>query len=243
MASTSAADLSVPGERTLTLPDGRTMAYSAGGAEASTRVFVALHGVFGVGCVEPHVSTVLANLGWRTFGPSLPGWGRSSPWPDGWPVAAYAADVGALLRHEMGAPGTAGAPTHLLMFGGSYGSIWAYAVAANVPPTGATCGPGIEPREAVRGMLIMGGFSPYADEAGYAAALQGMSYMNWPAGSLVVAEMDSLGCGARPPQPLGARRPAGRRQHPALYLDGPVGHANRGTDGYRSLGGGASYDL
>jgi hypothetical protein len=80
------------------------------------------------------------------------------------------ADVQELLRH------TVGSATHVLVFGGSYGSVWAYACAANSPPTGV---PRIEPPGAIRGLLILGGFSPYADESGYAAALDGMSTLNW----------------------------------------------------------------
>jgi hypothetical protein len=80
------------------------------------------------------------------------------------------ADVQELLRH------TVGAATHVLVFGGSYGSVWAYACAANSPPAGISR---IEPPGAIRGLLILGGFSPYADESGYAAALDGMSMLNW----------------------------------------------------------------
>lgn len=71
---------------------------------------------------------------------------------------------------------TVGTPTHIFFFGGSYGSIWAYALAANQPPAGIRR---IEPASAIRGLLILGGFSPYSDDDGYAAACQGMSFMNW----------------------------------------------------------------
>lgn len=167
-----AASLSVAGEHLLTLSDGRTLAYASGGEMSSRKVFLGLHGVFGVGAVDAWTSRAFADLGWRCISPTLPGWGRSSPWPAGRPVAAFTADVQELLSHAI--PG--GSPTHILVFGGSYGSVWAYAVAANSPPAGVRA---IHPASAIRGLAILGGFSPYADEGGYAAALDGMTTLNW----------------------------------------------------------------
>jgi hypothetical protein len=61
--ATAVSELAVPGERTLELSDGRTMAYSSGGAADVSKVAVMLHGVFGVGCVEEHSSRAFAALG------------------------------------------------------------------------------------------------------------------------------------------------------------------------------------
>jgi len=166
----AASTLSVPGEKTLVLSDGRTLAYSCGGQETSTKVVITLHGVFGVGSCDRHLDHTFTELGWRCISPTLPGWGRSSPWPKDVPIAAFVADMQELLAHEVGKP------THILVFGGSYGSVWAYVVAANKPPAGFKQ---IEPSGAIRGLCILGGFSPYADDDGYAAALQGMTTMNW----------------------------------------------------------------
>lgn len=170
--SLDAASLSVPGEQLLTLSDGRTLAFASGGEESSRKIFLGLHGVFGVGAVDAWSSRAFADLGWRCISPTLPGWGRSSPWPSGRPVAAFTADVQELLSHAV----CGGSPTHILVFGGSYGSVWAYAVAANRPPAGVRA---IHPASAIRGLAILGGFSPYADDGGYAAALDGMTTLNW----------------------------------------------------------------
>ena len=160
-ASTSA-------QLTLTLRDGRTLAYARGGDLSSRKVFVGLHGVFGVGDASPYMSKFLANLGWRALGPTLPGWGTSSPFPPNTPVSAYATDLAELLAHELGGPAT-----HIIYFGGSYGSVWAYAAAANAPPAGFNR---VEPASAIRGLMIMGGFSPFREHEHYT---DGMSWMNY----------------------------------------------------------------
>jgi pimeloyl-ACP methyl ester carboxylesterase len=170
LGTESAAELTVPNQRLLKLHDGRTLAYSSGGDETSKKVFVSLHGVFGVGAVDAASSRHMSALGWYNIAPTLPGWGVSSPWPEGRPLSAYVSDIAELLQH------TVGTPTHVVVFGGSYGSVWAYAVAANNSPAGMMR---IEPPGAIRGLLIFGGFTPYADEGGYAAALQGMTTLNW----------------------------------------------------------------
>jgi hypothetical protein len=59
-AVAAASTLAVPNERTLVLPDGRTLAYCCGGNERSTKVALTLHGVFGVGAIEEHVSRTFA---------------------------------------------------------------------------------------------------------------------------------------------------------------------------------------
>eukprot|EP00727_Mastigamoeba_balamuthi_P005444 m51a1_g1519 hypothetical protein (361) ;mRNA; r:431467-432798 len=164
--SSASSDATGP-ERTLTLSDGRLLAYAVGGDLTSARVVLTLHGVFGVGSVSAHVSRFFARMGWRCVAPTLPGWGRSSPFPRGLPVSAYAADVQELLAHEVGAP------THVLFFGGSYGSIWAYACAANSPPDPERR---IQPAESVRGLLVLGGFSPFREHEGYT---EGMTWLNY----------------------------------------------------------------
>ena len=170
-ASIPIADLAVSGERLLTLSDGRTLAYAVGGDQTSRKLALTLHGVFGVGTIEPAASALYASLGWRCLSPTLPGWGKSSPFPPHTPVSAFAADVQELLAHLGG-----GTPSHLLVFGGSYGTIWAYAVAANTPPPGRAP---ISPPGVIRGLVVMGAFSNYRDEEGYAAACEGMTMFNW----------------------------------------------------------------
>lgn len=166
--------LAVPGEHLLSLRDGRRMAFSSGGDLASKKIFIGLHGVFGVGEMTPHMSASLCAMGWRGLAPTLPGWGRSDPFREGVLVCSYASDIQELLASEVGT--AEAAPTHIIVMGGSYGSIFAHAVAANSPSLIHTR---IEPASAIRGLLILGGFSPYNVDAGYAAACNGMSFFNW----------------------------------------------------------------
>lgn len=165
------AQLVLPNEHLLTLKDGRTLAWTQCGADAkiSRRVLVFLHGVFGVGDSTPQSGTFCKARGFVGLAPTLPGWGRSSPFPAGAPLSAYAADIQELIHHVLGGE----APTHVVAFGGSYGSIWAYSVAANSPPQIATR---IEPASAVCGLIAMGAFSPFREHKEHTVD---MSWMNW----------------------------------------------------------------
>jgi len=158
---------SLPGEESVLLPDGRTLSYSQSGDLTSSRIILFLHGVFGVG-VADH-SAFYQKLGYRCLCPTLPGWGTSSPWPRSLPLSAYASDISFLLKHVM-----AETPLRdLVLGGGSYGTIWAYAAAANKPPAHLAK---IEPEGIIKGLLILGGFSPFKEHKGYT---EQMTWMNW----------------------------------------------------------------
>jgi pimeloyl-ACP methyl ester carboxylesterase len=97
--ATTAEPLEVTGESVITLADGRALAFTQGGDLTSRRVFVALHGVFGVGQQSDSsgLLQLFASRGFRSVSPTLPGWGRSSPYPAGRPLCAYASDIRELL--------------------------------------------------------------------------------------------------------------------------------------------------
>lgn len=68
-------------DKTLTLADGRTLAYADNGNTSSTTVVLYLHGAFSVG-VASHPPPVLLEKNVHYVAPSLPGWGQSSPVPN-----------------------------------------------------------------------------------------------------------------------------------------------------------------
>ncbi|KAI9344360.1 Alpha/Beta hydrolase protein [Obelidium mucronatum] len=176
-AETDPIPLDLPDEKFFTLSDGRTLAYTETGDFTSRKLFIGFHGVFGVGAVSPHHNQFYASRGWRCISPSVPGWGRSSPFPSNLPLCAFASDIAQLIRHLVPPPTQSHAlysgVTHLVFFGGSYGSLWAYACAANMPPSHMQR---IEPASAIRGLLVMGGFSPFRDHEGHT---EGMSWLNY----------------------------------------------------------------
>ncbi|KAH3743640.1 Alpha/Beta hydrolase protein [Pelomyxa schiedti] len=146
---------------TLYLSDGRRVDYATGGDPSSTRVVFSIHGVFGVGRVAPHVSSFFSSLGWRVVAPTLPGWGASSPWPRGLALAHYALDMQQILSDALGGGRD---PARVVVFGGSWGSVWALACAACAPPG------------YVSGLYVLGGFSPFREHYDYT---EGMTWLNW----------------------------------------------------------------
>ncbi|TFK76054.1 alpha/beta-hydrolase [Pluteus cervinus] len=86
-------------DKTLSLPDGRTLAYADNGNTSSTTVVLFLHGAFGVGDAS-RPPTFLLERSVHYVAPSLPGWGRSSPASK---LASYSitlsADIATLLTH------------------------------------------------------------------------------------------------------------------------------------------------
>lgn len=85
-------------DKTLKLPDGRTLAYADHGNTSSQTVVLFLHGAFRVGDAS-RPPTFLLERNIHYIAPSLPGWGRSSPVTD---PARYAAtliaDITTLLK-------------------------------------------------------------------------------------------------------------------------------------------------
>jgi pimeloyl-ACP methyl ester carboxylesterase len=161
--------LSIEGEELITLRDGRTLAFVRGGNPVSKKVLIFLHGVFGVGENNPHMSKFYASLNVRSLTPTLPGWGRSSPFPAAAPLSAYAEDIRQLLDFALGGDKA----THIIIIGGSYGSVWAYACAANNPPDQ---GMKIEPKEAICSLVTLGSLTPHRENPTYT---ENMTWMNW----------------------------------------------------------------
>lgn len=161
--------LSIEKEELLNLRDGRTMAFVRGGDANSKKVLIFLHGVFGVGENNPHMSEFYASLKVRSLTPTLPGWGRSSSFPSGVPISAYAEDIRQLLDFVLSGEKA----THIIIIGGSYGSVWAYACAANNPPDQTMK---IEPQEAIASLVTLGSLTPHRENPNYT---ENMSWMNW----------------------------------------------------------------
>ena len=156
-SSSSSSDACVTEEQII-LDDGRVLEFVCGGDRNSSKIMIAIHGVFGVGALEQHISKFWYDLGWKCLCPTLPGWGKSSNFPKGKSVAEYSRDVQQLITKTALTP-----PTCVLVFGGSYGSIWAMACAANAPSY-------------IKGLFILGGFSPFKEHYNYT---EGMTWANW----------------------------------------------------------------
>jgi pimeloyl-ACP methyl ester carboxylesterase len=79
-------------EATVTLPDGRRLAWSSGGARGGVPVFY-LHGAIGTPVRRtPELDALIAALGIHYIAVSRPGFGRSDPCP-GRRIADFPADV------------------------------------------------------------------------------------------------------------------------------------------------------
>ncbi|WP_380678676.1 alpha/beta fold hydrolase [Salinigranum sp. GCM10025319] len=81
------------------LPDGRTLAYATAGDPHGTSVLVH-HGTPGSRLFAALLSEAARDVGVRLVVPDRPGYGRSSPPPDGWTWTDWRADCDALLAAE-----------------------------------------------------------------------------------------------------------------------------------------------
>jgi len=107
-------------DKSLSLPDGRTLAYADNGNTSSSDLVLFLHGAFSVGYAA-RLPPVLLEHNLHYIAPSLPGWGKSSPMPA--PSTAYpatlAADMTCLVTHLH--PTTAN--LRLYLCGHSFGTV------------------------------------------------------------------------------------------------------------------------
>ncbi|KAF8076236.1 Alpha/Beta hydrolase protein [Lyophyllum atratum] len=86
-------------DKTLVLPDGRTLAYADNGNTSSSSLVLFLHSAFSVGDAS-RPPRVLLERNVHFVAPSLPGWGRSSPVPSRSSYATtLASDITALITH------------------------------------------------------------------------------------------------------------------------------------------------
>lgn len=148
-------------ERLLPLPGGRQLAYAEAGNPMSRTVFLFFSGLFSVGSIT-HLPPVVDKLGAHMLAPTPTGMGLTSPRHNVAYHSNLAADIRALLDH-----------THpdgidaLYLGGGSYGSAMAqmlYGAGYDVFPAG----------RAIKGCLLVAGFSPFHYNAEYAKC------MTWP---------------------------------------------------------------
>lgn len=163
---TTAADLAPrANEHILPLAGGRQISYADGGVSSSRTVFLFFSGLFSIGAVS-ELPAIAERLGSHYIAPTPTGMGLTSPRDH---AVAYhtnlIADVRALLEH-----------THpdgidaLYLGGGSYGTVMAqmlYGAPYDVFPQG----------RAIRGLLLMAGFSPFKYHSGYAQCLGWPNYI------------------------------------------------------------------
>ncbi|KAG5636425.1 hypothetical protein H0H81_008100 [Sphagnurus paluster] len=85
-------------DKTLVLPDGRTLAYADNGNTSSSDLVLYFHGAFSVADAN-RLPRVLLERNVHFIAPTLPGWGKSSPVPCSRYAATLAADITALITH------------------------------------------------------------------------------------------------------------------------------------------------
>ncbi|KAG5643775.1 hypothetical protein DXG03_009654 [Asterophora parasitica] len=154
-------------EQTLTLADGRTLAYEQSGNTSSPIVFLFFHGTFGVGDAS-NPSPVLAAKNVHYLAPTLPGWGISSPLPAGKPYhVALAEDTTALLNHLYPDNDSLKA---IYVSGGSFGTVPAqmlYGASFELFPFGRR----------VKGCIVLAPFSPFRYHTDYTKSMTLMNYI------------------------------------------------------------------
>jgi hypothetical protein len=152
-------------DKLLKLKDGRVLAYTDNGNVESSTVVLFLHGAFSVGNASK-LSPVLISKSVHYVTPTLPGWGNSSPIKRPTDYAStLASDITALITHLH--------PDHsklkIYVAGGSFGTVPAqilHGLPYDVFPLGRH----------IRGLLLIGPFSPPHCHKQYAKALDWPSY-------------------------------------------------------------------
>ncbi|KAG6817074.1 hypothetical protein H0H87_012842 [Tephrocybe sp. NHM501043] len=140
---------SLPNEKLLGLPDGRTLAYADGGDPSSSIVVIFFTGLLSVGTVT-RIAPALQAKGVHYIAPTLPGYGNTSPPSHGvsYPVT-IASDTSALLHHLH-----TDSKLELYISGGSFGTVptqMLYGSPFEVFPQGRY----------IKGMLLLGAFPPF----------------------------------------------------------------------------------
>ncbi|KAI0360012.1 alpha/beta-hydrolase [Trametes cingulata] len=154
-------------EEYLSLPDGRTLAYSHTGPPDSDILFIWFHGLFSVGdASNPAPPTQKRNA--HNISPTLPGWGNTSPPLPGKTFAeTVVSDTHALLRHLR--PTYDPATLRIYIAGGSFGTVptqIVFGAPYDVFPYGRQ----------IAGMLLMAPFSPFREHTEYR---KGLSWRDW----------------------------------------------------------------
>ncbi|CAF1673304.1 unnamed protein product, partial [Adineta ricciae] len=155
----------LPGEKYVTLSDGRQLAYTETGDTSSDKIIIFFHGVFGVG--DSSIETKLyQDIGYHFIAPTLPGWGNSSPWPENQSISKYPNDIHQLLaslkKNDY-------KNLRITVAGGSYGTVFAqicFGTSTDVMPEANN----------VESLLICSSFSPFKYHREYTT---GMSWLNY----------------------------------------------------------------
>ncbi|KAG5643774.1 hypothetical protein DXG03_009653 [Asterophora parasitica] len=161
-------------DKSLVLPDGRTLAFADNGNTSSSSIVLFFHGAFSVGDASrlPHA---LLDRNVHFIAPTLPGWGRSSPTPAPDPAAGpasytatLAADITALITHIHPPTRHPHTPLKVYLCGHSFGTVLAqmlYGLAHDTFPLGRH----------IAALVLLAPHSPPHCHVGYARC------MTWPA--------------------------------------------------------------
>ncbi|KAG0694125.1 Alpha/Beta hydrolase protein [Suillus ampliporus] len=151
------------GERSLSLRDGRTLAYAEAGNLSSKTVVLYLHGLFSIGGDASQMSPVILSKNVHFVTPTLPGWGNTSPPP---PSTLYhdciTSDMTTLLSHLY--PDSNGSDIKMYIAGCSFGTVPAqilYGAPYDKFPFG----------RCISGVLLCGALSPYRYHKDYAKSM------------------------------------------------------------------------
>ncbi|KAF9469030.1 Alpha/Beta hydrolase protein [Collybia nuda] len=152
-------------DKSLLLPDGRTLAYADNGNTSSPSVVLFLHGAFAVGDAS-RLPRVLVESNVHLVTPSLPGWGKTSPVhaPSSYAVS-FATDITTLIAHLH--PQTD--QVKLYICGHSFGTIPAqilYGLSHDIFPLGRQ----------IAALVLLAPFSPPHCHGEYAKSLTWPSY-------------------------------------------------------------------
>lgn len=160
-------DKSQSKEEYLQLEGGRVLAYAHTGNTSSNNVVIFLHGVFGVGRVNPKtIAPVFIEKGVHHLAPTLPGWGNSSPPPASTTFHDYLYEVITILVTHFH-PDTSS--IKLYISGGSYGTMAAqmlYGAPYDVFPLGRQ----------IAGVMLIAPFSPPHIHKNYTKCLSWANY-------------------------------------------------------------------
>ncbi|UJR12285.1 hypothetical protein I4U23_016462 [Adineta vaga] len=165
LVSSISTDLQVPGEKYLTLLDGRQLAYTEQGDTNSNKIMIFFHGVFGVGDSSPD-GNPYRQIGYHSISPTLPGWGNSSPWPEDQPISNYPNDIHQLL---LSLKKNDDKNLSITVGGGSYGAAFAqicFFTSTDIMPEVVN----------VKSLVLCSGFSPFKYHRTYTT---GMSWSNY----------------------------------------------------------------
>ncbi|KAI0749452.1 Alpha/Beta hydrolase protein [Daedaleopsis nitida] len=170
-------------EELLSLPDGRTLAYSHSGPADSSLVVLWYHGLFSVGDASSPQKP-FRDRKVHFIAPTLPGWGSTSPLPAGatFPETVVS-DTNALFAHlypgSDPASGSPMPPLRIYVAGGSFGTCPAQIIC------GAPYDRFPQGRQIVA-LLLAAPMSPFREDAGYGRALTWRDWLGVGAPTRVV---------------------------------------------------------